>query len=69
MEKPTVVQGDRTNGYVPGYIEWWEHELAWQDYSKQYHGQSAERIAERGGFSWWELCDHLGHPPTTWTKR
>lgn len=52
-----------------GTIAWAEHEEAWADYAKRFSGQSAERMAERGGFSFWELCDHLGHPPTTWETR
>lgn len=50
----------------PGTISWAEHEEAWADYGARYGGQSAERIAERGGFSYGELVDHLGHEPKTW---
>lgn len=32
-------------------------------------GQSAERLAERGGFGYWELTDLLGHEPKTWQPR
>ena len=53
----------------PGTIAWAEHEEAWRDYNRRYHGQSAERIAERGGFGYGELVDHLGHPPRTWEPR
>ena len=42
-------------------------EQAWRDYAQRYgNDQSAERIAERGGFCYLELTDHLGHAPTTW---
>jgi hypothetical protein len=54
-------------GYGPGTVAWSEHELAWSAYAVRYSGQSAERMAERGGFSWGELCHFLGRPPTTWT--
>lgn len=54
-------------GHRPGTITWEEHEQAWQDYAKRYgSGQSAERLAERAGFCYLELTDHLGHAPTTW---
>lgn len=44
------VQGD---GLIPGgRIPWALHVLAWQAYG---YNQSAERIAERGGFSWAEI--------------
>ena len=54
----------------PGTISWAEHEQAWSVYSGRYGGgQSAERIAERGGFSYSELMSFLGHEPTTWRAR
>ena len=56
----------RRTGHGPGTIAWTEHLLAWNDYVRRYPGQSAERIAERGGFSYEELVDHLGREPTTW---
>jgi hypothetical protein len=50
-----------------GTIAWAEHVEAWDDYAKRYgKDQTAERLAERGGFSYSELVDHLGRPPTTW---
>lgn len=50
-----------------GTIAWWEHEQGWAAYAGA-HGndQSAERIAERGGFGWGECVRFLGHEPTTW---
>lgn len=64
------MQGSQSNGYVSGSVEWWEHEQAYEDYSRRYGTrQSAERIAERAGFSYAELVDHLGHEPTTWMPR
>lgn len=51
----------------PGSISWEEHEEAWRDYATRFgSGQSAERIAERGGFGFCELTDHLGREPKTW---
>lgn len=51
----------------PGTISWTEHEEAWGDYARQYGTQqSAERMAERGGFGYGELLTHLGHEPKTW---
>jgi hypothetical protein len=57
-------------GKGPGTVSWEEHCLAWSGYAMHYgRGQSAERMAERGGFSYFELCDYLGHEPKTWTPR
>jgi len=78
-----VVQGDGPWGLPPGHpalqgrickppgtISLEEHERAWQEYARRYGRiQSAERIAERGGFSWLELCDLLGGEPSTWRKQ
>lgn len=53
-----------------GWVEWWEHELAWQGYRDRYgSSQTAVDIAERGGFSYGELTEFLGHEPTTWVPR
>ena len=66
------VQGSRRiprgqPGHLPGTISWAEHVEAWEDYAKRCgRDQSAERIAERGGFGHSELVNHLGHLPTTW---
>ena len=50
-----------------GTIAWDEHLQAWHAYAKKYGSyQSAERIAERGGFGWTELVALLGREPTTW---
>lgn len=67
-ERRVPVQADgRRDGKPRGTVAWWEHVKAWEDYSRRYgNRQSAERIAERGGFSHWELTDHLGHEPITW---
>ncbi len=50
-----------------GTISWEEHVCAWNVYAEKYGtGQSAQRIADRGGFSWYELIALLGHDPLTW---
>lgn len=55
---------------VPGTVTWEEHERAWREYARRYgRGQSAERLVERGGFSWSELTMFLGHEPKTWEPR
>jgi hypothetical protein len=53
----------------PGTVSWTEHEEAWRAYAKRYgHQQSAERIAERGGFSRGELVTFLGREPATFVE-
>jgi sterol desaturase/sphingolipid hydroxylase (fatty acid hydroxylase superfamily) len=67
------VQGEATNdrrGYrPPGHVAWDEHVLAWKEYHRHHHEQDAGRIAERGGFGFWEMADLLGHEPRTWRAR
>ena len=73
------VQGDgewwrtpphKVNTKPPGTISWEEHYEAWCIYDSVFHGgQSAERIAERGGFGYLELVRYLGHEPKTWEPR
>lgn len=60
------VQGDR--GVIGrGTVSWDEHCEAWREYAKKYGSyQSAERIAERAGFSYGELVMFLGHASKTW---
>ena len=54
----------------PGSVSWDEHEAAWRVYAKRYgNDQNAERIVERGGFSYGELVNLLGHQPVTWMER
>ena len=54
-------------GLVPGTVAWSEHVEAWQVYANRYgQDQSAERIHQRAGFSYAELCEFLGRPPSTW---
>ena len=57
-------------GHAGGTVSWQEHLLAWSVYNAQFaNQQSADCIAMRGGFSWQELLDYLGHEPTTWEPR
>lgn len=59
-----------TPGRPSGSIAWTEHMEAFAAYAKRYGtGQSAERLAERGGFGWDELVALLGHEPRTWERR
>lgn len=53
-----------------GTIAWAEHLEAFDGYAARFgRGQSAERIAERGGFSHDELCKFLGRAPTTFVPK
>jgi hypothetical protein len=71
-ERRAPVQGsywlkEGTTGREPGTIEWSEHEAVWKLYHKKWGGdQTAERMAERAGFSYLEIVDLTGHPPKTW---
>jgi len=57
-------------GYGPGTVSWLEHLLAWSQYAARYgQSQTAERLAERGGFGYGEMTDYLGHEPATWSPR
>ncbi len=68
MSKRARVQGSHHPVKRPaGTISWKEHLAAWKIYVDNYgRGQSAERINERGGFAWEELCDYFGYEPKTW---
>lgn len=64
-DHPAREKGDKP----PGTITWEEHVAAWNGYSSVYgKGQSAERMAQRGGFSYNELTHFLGYEPKTWEK-
>lgn len=62
MRKNVPVQMPH-HGHVPHGIRfrvpWRIHEKAWQEYTKHYSGQSAERLADRGGFGLEELIYFL----------
>ena len=74
--KRATVQGDYkghprdskgAKGEGPGSIAWAEHELAWSAYARRYgNDQSAQRMHDRGGFSYFELTELLGREPETW---
>lgn len=66
-ERRAPVQASKPEANHPGTVAWEEHEHAWEAYAQQFgRTQSAERIAERGGFSYYELKLFLGRAPTTW---
>lgn len=52
-----------------GTIAWSEHVLIWEMYAKKNGAQTAERIAERGGFGYSEACNLLGRDLETWEPR
>ena len=60
-----LVQGERPSRYArrgvaPGKVPWDVHVRAWEGYARQFGcEQSAERIAERGGFGYREMQIHL----------
>ena len=60
--------GHPTERVPVGNISWEEHLEAWKVYNQKYHGQSAETIAERGGFGYREITLLLGHEPKTWIQ-
>ena len=52
-----------------GTIAWDEHMRAWRAYERKWRcGQTAERIAERGGFCRDELTEFLGGEPQTFIE-
>lgn len=60
---------DEIQGRRPGTIAWDEHMRAWNDYAQRFgDSQDALKIHRRGGFSYGELTDHLGHEPETWIE-
>lgn len=69
-ERRAPVQGGHGRGreiVPPGTIAWWEHEEVWRAYAELYgREQSAERIAERGGFGKHEAEKLLRGPLATW---
>lgn len=69
-ERRAPVQGDYRRKRPPGTVAWSEHLKAWRVYANRFGTyQSAERIAERGGFGFDELIEFLGHAPNTWRPR
>ena len=72
-ERRAPMQGTCVKGrwvHSPGTISWDEHLSAYAVYASKYGtSQSAERIAERGGFGFEEFVMLMGHEPKTWAKR
>lgn len=62
----------RDKGRPAGTVTWDEHLEAWRAYNERYPGtgwhQSADVIAQRGGFGYREITSLLGHEPTTWKE-
>ena len=58
------------DAHEPGTIAWAEHVEVWSAYAARYgRSQDAERIAERGGFSYGEIVMLIGRKPRTWAPR
>jgi hypothetical protein len=70
LERWAPVQGEIRTKRPPGMISWEEHVKAWKAYNEMWNSyQSAERIAERGGFGYEEIVMLLGREPETWEPR
>jgi hypothetical protein len=67
-ERRAPMQGEHGRNKRPsGTITWSEHLEIYEVYAKRYgRDQSAERLAERGGFGWGECVMLLGREPATW---
>lgn len=66
-QRKAPVQGEYKAKIPAGTIDWAEHEEVWEAYAKRFGThQSAERIAERGGFGYSEIVKLLNKQPTTW---
>lgn len=67
LERAPVQGSDSIRYPRNGTITWAEHLEVWEAYAAKYgRSQSPERIAERGGFSYYECTMLLGHAPKTW---
>ena len=72
MDKERMVRviGSKLLRIPDGFISWEEHLEVWEAYHKKWNNtQSAERIAERGGFYMDEVVELLGEQPRTWRAR
>jgi len=59
----------RPGHWPPGTISWGEHLEAYAAHAaKCGGGDPPGLIAHRGGFAYGELCELLGHEPTTWVE-
>lgn len=57
----------RGGAHPDGSIAWAEHLECYVKYAARYgKDQSAERLAERGGFGYDEFVVLMGAPPRTW---
>lgn len=57
---------DKRKPQFPGTCAWREHLIIYETYAKKYgRNQSAFRLSQRGGFSYYEAIG-LGHEWTTW---
>jgi len=68
-ERREPVQADFARGHQrpAGTITRTEHLAIWEVYARRYgRNQSADRIAERGGFGYHEIVVITGRPPQTW---
>jgi hypothetical protein len=69
-ERDPLHREDRARDKPYGSVKWEEHLAAWTQYALRFgSSQSAGRIAERGGFGYYELTALLGHEPKTWQPR
>lgn len=70
-ERRAPVQGDEGRGGRPaGSVPWSVHLKAWDGYAAAGHGdQSAERIAERGGFGYREMQLALAGRYREWASK
>lgn len=69
--KRAPMQGEYDRARKPdGTIAWSEHLECFAAYAAYWgNGQSAERMAERGGFGFYEFVRLVGHEPKTWRPR
>lgn len=64
------VQAERDNGKPAGTVPWETHEKAAKAYNALGHRQTAEKLAERSGFSYSELaCLLAGDDPFAYDGR
>ena len=64
-ERRAPVQAEK--GKPQGTIAWSEHVEIWTKYAAKYgNDQTAERIAERHGFGYYEIARITGSEPKTW---
>ncbi len=70
------VQGERgwdtrlyPDAKPPGSIDWDEHLAIYEIYAAKFgRSQTAECLADRGGFGYLEIVYLTGEPPKTWVR-